>query len=194
MNPAAETISMLFSSLLLPKHQKYISPQHQASVVQLLSFDCFWHHGLQLARFPLHHLLELAQTHVHWDSGAVSSSIIPLSSSPKSFSVSRSLLISHLSPSVGQSTGASASASVFPMDIQVWFPLGLIALITLQSKGLSRVFSNTTVQKHQFFNAQPFLLSSSHNHIWLLEKHSFDYTDLCWKGDVSVLICSLGLS
>ena len=70
--------------------------------------------------------------------------------------------------SSGQSIGASAS--VLPMNIQGWFPLGLTDLISLQSKGLSRVFSSPTVQRHQFFVAKPSLWSSSHIHIWLLEK------------------------
>ena len=70
--------------------------------------------------------------------------------------------MSQLFASGGQSTGVSASASVLPMNIQDWFPLGLTGLISLQSKGLSRVFSNTTVGKHQFFRTQPSLLSSSH--------------------------------
>ena len=69
-----------------------------------------------------------------------------------------------------QHIGASASASVFPMNTQDWFPLGLTGLISLQSKRLSRVFSNTIVQKHQFFGAQPYLWSNSHIHTWLLEK------------------------
>jgi len=75
-----------------------------------------------------------------------------------------------LFPSGGQSIGASASASVLPTNIQDWFPLGLTSLISLQSKGLVRVFSNTTVQKHQFFSAQLSLWSNSHIHTWLLEK------------------------
>ena len=70
----------------------------------------------------------------------------------------------------GQSMGASTSSSVFPMNIQDWFPLGLTGLISLQSKGLPRVFSNTTVQKHQFFGTQLSLWSNSHIHTWLLEK------------------------
>ena len=69
-----------------------------------------------------------------------------------------------------QSIGVSASASVFPVNIQDWFPLGLTGLISLLSKGLSRVFSNTTIQKHQFFSAQLSLWSNSHIHTWLLEK------------------------
>ena len=70
----------------------------------------------------------------------------------------------------GQSIAASASASVLPMNIQNWFPLGWTGWISLQSKGLSRVFSNTTVQKHLFFGAQLSLYSNSHIHTWLLEK------------------------
>jgi len=90
--------------------------------------------------------------------------------------------MSHFLASGGQSTGALASASVLPMNIQDWFPLGLIGWISLQSKGLSGVFSNTTVQKHQFFGAQPSLWSNSHIHTWLLGKnHSFDYMDFVKK-------------
>ena len=70
----------------------------------------------------------------------------------------------------GQSIGVSASPSLLLMDIQGWFPLGLTSLISLLSRGLSRVFSNTTVQKHQFFNTQPCLWSNSYIHMWLLEK------------------------
>ena len=79
----------------------------------------------------------------------------------------------------------SASASVLLMNIQDWFPLRLTGLISLQSKRLSRVFPNTTIQKHQFFSAKPSSLSNSHNHIWLLENHSFDWTDLCWQSNAS---------
>ena len=77
---------------------------------------------------------------------------------------------SQLFASGGQSIGVPASTSVLPMNTQDWFPLGLIGLISLQPKGLSRVFSNTTVQKHQFFGTQPFLWSNSHIYTWLLEK------------------------
>ena len=78
--------------------------------------------------------------------------------------------MSWLFPSSDQSTGASASASVLPMNIQGWFPLGFTGLISLKSKGLSRVFSCTTIQKHPFFDTQPSLLSNSHILTWLLEK------------------------
>ena len=102
--------------------------------------------------FPvLHHLPGLAQTHVH---PTIWSSVIPISSCLQSFPASGSFPMSQFFISSGQSIGASGSASVLPMNIQDWFPLGLTVLISLQSKGLSRVFSNTTVQKHQFFGTQ----------------------------------------
>ena len=89
-----------------------------------------------------------------WCHQTISSSVIPFSSCPLSFPASGSFPMSQFFASDGQSIGASASASVFPMNIQDWFSLGLTGLMSLQSKGLSRVFSNTTVQKHQFFGAQ----------------------------------------
>ena len=79
----------------------------------------------------------------------------------------------------------SASASVLPMNIQGWFPLGLTGLISLLSKGLSRVFSHTTVQKHQFFGAQPSFWSNPHIHTWLLEKPELWLCGLCWQSDIS---------
>ena len=85
-----------------------------------------------------------------------------------SFSVSGSFPMSQFFITGGQNIRASASASVLLMNIQDWFPLGLTGLIPFQSKGLARVFSNTTVQKHQFFNAQPSLWSNFHIHTWLL--------------------------
>ena len=88
----------------------------------------------------------------------------------QSFAATGSFLISWLFTSGGQSIGVSASASVLPMNIQGWYPLGLTSLISLLSKGLSRVFSNTTMQKHQFFGAQPSLWSNSHIRTWPLEK------------------------
>ena len=123
--------------------------------------------------FPvLHHLPEFAQTHVLWVSDAIQPSC-PLSSpSPPAFNLSSIRVFSNewLFSSGGQSIGASASASVLPMDIQDWFPLGLTGLISSKSKELSRVFSNTIVQKHQFFGIQISLYSNSHILTWLLEK------------------------
>ena len=105
----------------------------------------------------------------------ISSSVIPFSSFLQSFPASGSFLLNPLFASAGQSIKASVSASVFPMNIQDWFPLGLNGWISLQSTGLSRVFSNTTVQKHQFFGTQPSLwitLTSIHD-CW--KNHSFDH-------------------
>ena len=105
-----------------------------------------------------------------WYHPAISSSVIPFSSCPQSLPASGSFTMSQLFTWGGQSIGASASASVLPMNIQDWFPLRWAGWISLQSKGLSRVFSNTTVQKHQFFGTQHSLQSNSHIHTWPLEK------------------------
>ena len=104
-----------------------------------------------------------------WCYPTFSSFVVPFSCL-HSFPASESFLVSQLFTSGGQSIGVSALATVLPMNIQDWFPLGLTGLISLQFKGLSRVFSNTTVQKHQFFKAKPSLWSNSHIHTWLLEK------------------------
>ena len=104
-----------------------------------------------------------------WCRPTISSSVIPFSSCPQSFPASGSFQISQLFVSGGQSTGVSSSESVLPMNIQDWSPLGWTGWISLQSKGLWRVFSNTTVQKHQFFT-QLSLQSNSHIHTWPQEK------------------------
>ena len=105
-----------------------------------------------------------------WCHQTISSSVIPFSSCPQSFPASGSFPMSQVFTSGGQSIGVSALASVLPMNTQDWSPLGWTGWISLQSKGLSRVFSNTTVQKHQFFGAQLSSQSNSHIHTWLLEK------------------------
>ena len=105
-----------------------------------------------------------------WCHPTILSSIVPFSSCLQSSPASGSFLVSQLFASGGQSTGASASASVLLMNIQDWFPLGLTGLISLQSKRLSRIFSNTTAQKHEFFGIQSFLWFNSHIHTWLPEK------------------------
>ena len=109
-----------------------------------------------------------------WCHPTISFSVIPFSSCLQSFPESGSFPMSQFFASGGQSIGVSASASVLPMNIQDWFPLGLTGMISLQSKGLSRVFSNTTVQKNQFFGAQLSLRSNSLIHTWLLKNHSLD--------------------
>ena len=100
----------------------------------------------------------------------ISSSVISFSSCLQSFPASESFLMSQLFASGGQSIGVSASASVLPMNTQDWSPLGWTGWISLQSKGLSRVFSNTTVQKHQFFSTRLSSQSNSHIYTWPLEK------------------------
>ena len=105
-----------------------------------------------------------------WYQPTISSSVVPFSSCLQSFPVPGFFPVSQFFESGGQNIGVSASASVLPMNIQDWFPLGWTGLTSSQSKGPSRVFSNTTVQKHQFFGAQLSLWSNSHIHTWLLEK------------------------
>ena len=131
-------------------------------------------HGLQHTRLPCtsptsgvySNSCPLSQ----WCHTTIWSSVVPFSSCLQSFPTSGSFQTSQFFTSGGQSIGVSASASVFPMNIQDWFPLGLTGWISLQSKGLSRVFSNTTVQKHQFFCAQLSLEFKYHIHTWLLAK------------------------
>ena len=101
---------------------------------------------------------------------AISSSVVPFSSCPQSLPASGSFQMSQLFASGGQSIGVSASASVLPKNTQDWSPLEWTGWISLLSKGLSRVFSNTTVQNHQFFSTQPSSQSNSHILTWLLEK------------------------
>ena len=130
-----------------------------------------WPHGLQPTRLPCpspsprvcSNSCPLSQ----WCHPTISSFVTPFSRH-QSFPASGSFPVSQLFASGGQRIGASASA--LPMNIQGWFPLELTGWISLQYKGLSRVFSKSTVQKHQFFGTQPSLWSSSHNHTWLLEK------------------------
>ena len=109
-----------------------------------------------------------------WCHPTISSSVIPFSFCLQSFPVSGSFPMSQFFASGGHNIGASASASVLPMNIQNWLPLGWTGWISLQSKGLSRVFSNTTFQKHQFFGTQPSSQSNSHIHTWPLEKPWLD--------------------
>ena len=142
----------------------------------LVVSDSLWPHGLHHARPPCPSPTPRACSNScplsQWCHPNISSSVIPFSSCLQSIPASGSLLMNQFFASGGQSIGASASASasVLATNIQDWFPLGLTCLISLQSKGLSRVFSNTTAQKHQFISVQPSLLSNFHNHSWLLEK------------------------
>ena len=136
------------------------------------SYLTLWTHGLQHARIPCPPPSPRACSNScpssWWCYPTISSSVIPFYSPLQFFPASGSFLVSHFFPSGGQSIGASAS--VLPKNIQDWFPLGLTGWISLKFKELSRLFSNTTVQKHQFFGAQLSLWSNSHIHTWLLEK------------------------
>ena len=140
--------------------------------------DSLWPHGLQHARLPCPSPTPRVHPNIcplsWWCHPTISSSVIPFSTCLQSFPASGSFPMSQLFASGGQSVGASASASVLPMNIQDWFPLAWTGWISLQSKGLSRVFSNTTVQKHQFLGTQLFLYSNYYIHTWLLENYSFD--------------------
>ena len=123
--------------------------------------------------FPvLHQLLELAQTHIHWVDDAIQPSHPLLSPSPPAFNLSQHQgLFQWVSSSHQVAIVLDFSFSISPsVNIQDWSPLELTGWISLQSKGLSRVFCNTTVQKHQFFGTQLSLWSNSHIHTWLLEK------------------------
>ena len=147
-----------------------LSVQFSCSVVS----DSLWSQGLQHASPPClsptpgvyPNSCSLSQ----WCHPTISSSVIPFSSRLQSFPASESFQMSQLFTSGGQSIGVSASASVLSMNTQNWAPLGWTGWISLQSKGLSRVFSNTTVQKHQFFGTQLSSKSNSHIHTWPLEK------------------------
>ena len=131
-------------------------------------------HGLQHTRLPCPSLSPGVCSNPcplsRWCQPTISSSVVPFSSCLQSFPASGSFPMSQLLASGGQRIGASASAPVLPMSIQGWLPLGFTGLISLLSKGLSRVFFSTTVQECQFFDAQPSLWSNSHVHTWLLEK------------------------
>ena len=145
-----------------------------------LLFSCsvvsssLWPHGLQHARLPCpspspgacSNSCPLSQ----WCHPTISSSLVPFSSCPQDLPASRSFPMSQLFESCVQSIGSSALPSVLPTNIQGWSPLRLTGLISLLSKGFSRVFSNNTTQKHQFFGTQPSLWSNSYIHTWLLEK------------------------
>ena len=127
-------------------------------------------HGMLHTRLPCPSPTPGACSNPHpssrWYHPTSSSSVVPFSPCLQSFLASGSFPLSQFFTSLGQSIGLSASASVLPMNIQNWFPLGWTGWISFQSKGLSRVFSNITVQKHQFFGAQPSSQSNSHIHTW----------------------------
>ena len=151
--------------------------------------NSLWLHGLQDARIPcpspFRGVCSNSCPLSWWCHTIILSSVVPFSSSLQSFPKSGSFLMSWLLTSCDQSIGASVSASVLPMNVQGWVPLDLTGLISLQSKGLPRVLSNTTVQKHRS-SALSFLygpvLTSIHDY-W--KNHTFDYTGFCWQSNFS---------
>ena len=150
---------------------RLLAYENKFSSVQQVMSNSWRPHGLQHARLPCPSPTTGACSNScplsQWHHPTISSSVIPFFSWPQSFPELGSFPMSQPFASGGQSIGASTSA--LPMNIQDWFPVGLTGWISLQSKGLSRVFSNTAVQKYQFFHAQPSLWSNSHIHTWLLE-------------------------
>ena len=150
---------------------------HQFSSVQFsrsVVSDSLWPHESQHARTPC--LSPTPRVYPNscpsswWCHPAISSTIVSFSSCPPSLPASGSFPMSQLFTSGGQSIGVSASTSVLPMNTQYWSPLEWTGWISFQSKGFSRVWPNTTVQKHQFFSAQLYSQSNSHIHTWPLEK------------------------
>ena len=150
-----------------------LSIQFSCSVVS----DSLRPHGLQHTRLPCPSPTPRACSNScpssWWCHPTISSSVVPFSSCLQSFPASGSFQMSQFFASGGQSIGTSVSASDLPKNNQDWFLLVFTGLISLLSKGFSRVFFNTIAQKHQFFRAQLSLWSNSHIHTWLLENHSF---------------------
>ena len=159
------------------------SVQFSHSVVS----DSLQNHGLQHTRPPSPSPTPGVHSNScplsRWCHPTISSSVVPFSFHLQSSPASGIFQMSQLFASGGQSIGVSASTSVLPMNTQDW-SLGGTGQISLQFKGLSRVFSNTTVQKHQFFSAQVSLQYNSHIHTWLLEDPYFDQMDLCQQSNV----------
>ena len=173
----------------------YYSVQFSRSVVS----DSSWPDGLQCARPPCPSPIPRVYSNScplsQWCHPTISSSVVPFSSCLQSFPASGSFPMSQFFASCGQSIGVSASASVFPMNIQDWSTLGWTGWISLQSKWLSRAFSSTTVWKDQCFGAQLSFWSNSHIHTRLLEKPElWLYGPLWAQWCRCFLICCLGLS
>ena len=154
----------------LHKYVKNASVQFSCSVVS----NSLWRHESQHTKppclSPTPRVYSNPCSSSQWCHPTFSSSVIPFSYCSQSIPASGSFPVSQLFTWGGQSTGVSASTSVFPMNTQDWSPSGWTGWISLKSKGLSRVFSNTIVQKHQFFGAQLSSQSNSHIYSWLMEK------------------------
>ena len=165
----------LHNQLFITRQYNIVLKQHgSVQFSHSVVFNFLRPHGLEHTRLscssPTPRACSNSCPSSQWCHPTISFSVTPFSSCPQSILGSGSFPMSQVFASGGQSIGASASASVLPMNIQDWFSLGLTIWISLQSKRLSRVFSNTTVQKHQFFDTQISLWFNSHIHTWLLEK------------------------
>ena len=170
---------MSFVSVVIPLY--WISLQFSRSVLS----DSLWPHGLQHASpSPTSGACSNSCPSSQWHHPTNSSSVIPFSSCLQSFPASGFFPINQFFASGGQSIGVSASASVLPISIQGWFPLGLTSWISLQSNGHSRVFSSTTVWRHQFFALSLFYCPAltSIQDYW--KNHNFDYMDLCQQSNL----------
>ena len=177
----------MISCLVLVQYQRITSSSSVQSSSVAQSCPTLRPHGLQHARppcpSPTPRIYSNSCPSSRWCHPIISSLVIPFSHL-QSFSALGSFQMSQFFTSAVQSIGASTSASVLPMSIQGWFPLRLTGLISLLSKGLWRVFSSTTVRKHQFFGTLPLyspVLTSVHDY---LKGHSLDYTYLCQQSDV----------
>ena len=157
-------------------------------------FNSLWLYGLQHARIPCLSPTPGACSNScpssYWCHPTISSPVISFSPCLQSFPISGSFQMSQFFTSGSQRIGITASASVLPVNIQDWSPLGWISWISLQFKGLSRVFSYTTVQKPQFFGAQLSLWSNSHIHTWLTRK-TIALTRWTFVGKVMSLLCNM---
>ena len=182
--------------VIIFRHKSYHAPSLVWNLLSSVQFShsvvpTLWPHGLQHARLPCASPTPRVYSNScpssRWCHPTISSSVVPFSFHLQSFPASGSFPMSQFFTSGDQSIGVSPSASVLPMNIQDWFPLGWTGLISLQSKGLSRVFSNSTVQNINS-SALSLLysptLTSIHDH-W--KNHSFDQMDLCWQSNVSAL-------
>ena len=154
--------------------------------------DSLQSHGLQHARLlypsPSPGTCSNSCLLCQWCHPTISSSVSPFSSCPQSFLASGSVPVNQLFTSGGQCIWASASSSVLPVNIQGWFPLGLTSLISLLSKGLSRVLSNTTIQKHQFCSAQPFFRVS---HLYVTTRKTIALTIWTFVSKVMPLLFNM---
>ena len=173
-----------------PRQNKFSSVRFSRSVVS----NSLKYHGLQHTRPPCSSptpgVFSNSCPFNRWCHPTISSSVIPFPSCLQSFPASGSFQMSQFFTLDGQSTGVSAATSTLPKNIQDLFPLGWTGWISLQSKGLSRVFSNNAVQKHQFFGAQLSFWSNSHIYSRLWENHSFDYMDF-FVGKVMSLLFNM---